>query len=312
MTSQKNLKKLKKFLETERMHAEMYAFLADEEEHPKHKRFLRKILKEERSHEGLLSEILKEEGMETGQSPFLGARIGFYKIVSKLFGVPFGIATIERHEDNTIKEYITLLSQLKVRKHSRKLEKIIDDEKGGEAELQENLRDYSKHFDYIKSVVFGLNDGLVEILAVVAGLAVISTTPITVVIGGIIVGISGTLSMAAGAYLSAKSYKLVEEENAGMPNGPVPVKDAIYTGVFYFLGALASIVPFAAGLDGFAGIFAAIIVVSIVLIIASAVIGVVSRTSIRKRSAEMLTISLGTALITILLGILLRANGILI
>ncbi len=307
MTSKKNIHKLARFLETERMHAKMYAYLAAEEDHPKHKRFLKKILGEEKEHEKLLSEILSDEGIRPSSGPLFGLRITFYKIISRILGVPFGIAAIERDEDRVIKEYLELLEMMKDRKHTKKLERIIKDEQIGEAELQENLNDYSEHFDYIKSIIFGLNDGLVEILAVVAGLAVVALTPIVVVIGGIIVGLSGTLSMAGGAYLSSKSYNLVEKEQRGIYGGTAPVKDAMYTGAFYFIGALVSVLPFAAGLNGFKGILASIILVSIVLLAASAIIGVVSRTSIKKRSAEMLFISLGAALATIILGLILRS-----
>ena len=312
MTSRKNIKKLEKFLETERMHAIMYSHLAKEEDHPKHKRFLNKLTAEEKKHEELLREILKDEGVKPRRSHFLWLKLAFYRFISAIFGVPFGIAVIEREEDQTIKEYIAALSQIKEKRSTDKLKTIIKDEEAGEQELQDNLNDYSEHFDYIKSIVFGLNDGLVEILAVVAGLAVVATSPFVVVIGGIIVGISGTLSMAGGAYLSSKSYNLVEEEKKGTSTTNSPFKDAAYTGIFYFLGSLSSVVPFAAGLSGFAGILTAIIIVSIVLVLASAVIGIVSKTSIKRRSLEMLTISLGAAFVTIILGIILRSYGIAI
>ena len=312
MTSRKNIKKLEKFLETERMHAIMYSHLAKEEDHPKHKRFLNKLTAEEKKHEELLREILKDEGVKPRRSHFLWLKLAFYRFISAIFGVPFGIAVIEREEDQTIKEYIAALSQIKEKRSTDKLKTIIKDEEAGEQELQDNLNDYSEHFDYIKSIVFGLNDGLVEILAVVAGLAVVATSPFVVVIGGIIVGISGTLSMAGGAYLSSKSYNLVEEEKKGTSTTNSPFKDAAYTGIFYFLGSLSSVVPFAAGLSGFAGILTAIIIVSIVLILGSAVIGIVSKTSIKRRSLEMLTISLGAAFVTIILGIILRSYGIAI
>ncbi len=312
MTSRKNIKKLEKFLETERMHAIMYSHLAKEEDHPKHKRFLNKLTAEEKKHEELLREILKDEGVKPRRSHFLWLKLAFYRFISAIFGVPFGIAVIEREEDQTIKEYIAALSQIKEKRSTDKLKTIIKDEEAGEQELQDNLNDYSEHFDYIKSIVFGLNDGLVEILAVVAGLAVVATSPFVVVVGGIIVGISGTLSMAGGAYLSSKSYNLVEEEKKGTSTTNSPFKDAAYTGIFYFLGSLSSVVPFAAGLSGFAGILTAIIIVSIVLVLASAVIGIVSKTSIKRRSLEMLTISLGAAFVTIILGIILRSYGIAI
>ena len=229
-----------------------------------------------------------------------------------LIGIMLGRIFAKEHEKVSGSESYKYVEPLIRKGSTDKLKTIIKDEEAGEQELQDNLNDYSEHFDYIKSIVFGLNDGLVEILAVVAGLAVVATSPFVVVIGGIIVGISGTLSMAGGAYLSSKSYNLVEEEKKGTQASNSPFKDAAYTGIFYFLGSLSSVVPFAAGLSGFAGILTAIIIVSIVLVLASAVIGIVSKTSIKRRSLEMLTISLGAAFVTIILGIILRSYGIAI
>ncbi len=66
-----------------------------------------------------------------------------------------------------------------------------------------NLRDF----------VLGMNDGLVEILGVVTGLsAVYLKNPILVAVSGLIVGISGALSMGIGSFVSVRSQRQV---NAG-------------------------------------------------------------------------------------------------
>ena len=186
------------------------------------------------------------------------------------------------------------------------IKKMIGEELATEKYISRSIKKYEKGVGYIRSMVLGLNDGLVEILAAVAGLAVLAETGIIVVITGVIIGISGTLSMAAGAYLSSKSHGLVEESEEGNDE-EVPKRAALYTGVFYFFGSLVPILPFV-WLSGFDGIIAAITTVSIVLFIASYIIATISGTSVRKRAFEMLVISLGAAFVTILLAMFVKAE----
>lgn len=60
---------------------------------------------------------------------------------------------------------------------------------------------------HIREIVFGMNDGLVEVLASVAGIVGIYKSNLVGALAGLIIGISGTLSMAVGAYLSSTSKK---------------------------------------------------------------------------------------------------------
>ena len=66
----------------------------------------------------------------------------------------------------------------------------------------------------VRDVIFGANDGLVSILALVAGVygAITETHPI--LIAGIAGAVAGAISMGAGAYLSAKSEKEVTEKES--------------------------------------------------------------------------------------------------
>jgi len=66
----------------------------------------------------------------------------------------------------------------------------------------------------VKDVIFGANDGLVSILALVAGVygAIAESHPI--LIAGIAGAVAGAISMGAGAYLSAKSEKEVTEKES--------------------------------------------------------------------------------------------------
>ena len=66
----------------------------------------------------------------------------------------------------------------------------------------------------VRDVIFGANDGLVSILALVAGVygAISESHPI--LIAGIAGAVAGAISMGAGAYLSSKSEKEVTEKES--------------------------------------------------------------------------------------------------
>jgi VIT1/CCC1 family predicted Fe2+/Mn2+ transporter len=71
----------------------------------------------------------------------------------------------------------------------------------------------------VRDVVFGANDGLVSILALVAGVFSATTDSRPVLIAGIAGAIAGTVSMGAGAYVSSKSEQEVtqkEQERKGI------------------------------------------------------------------------------------------------
>jgi len=66
----------------------------------------------------------------------------------------------------------------------------------------------------VRDVVFGANDGLVSILALVAGVYGAITESHPILIAGIVGAVAGAISMGAGAYLSAKSEKEVTEKES--------------------------------------------------------------------------------------------------
>jgi VIT1/CCC1 family predicted Fe2+/Mn2+ transporter/rubrerythrin len=66
----------------------------------------------------------------------------------------------------------------------------------------------------VRDVIFGANDGLVSILALVAGVYGALTESHLILIAGVAGAIAGAISMGAGAYLSAKSEKEVTEKES--------------------------------------------------------------------------------------------------
>ena len=154
--------------------------------------------------------------------------------------------------------------------------------------------------------MLGLNDGLVEVLAAVSGIAVIANSPLVVALSGMIIGISGTLSMAGGVYISSKSHGLISSEETDSASYATPNKQALYTGVFYLGGAISVVLPFILGMSGFEGIAASLIISSAILVFASTAVAILSSTSITKRISETILISLGAVAITVALGSLMR------
>jgi VIT1/CCC1 family predicted Fe2+/Mn2+ transporter len=77
----------------------------------------------------------------------------------------------------------------------------------------------------IRDIIFGANDGLVSILALVAGVYGAIMESHTIFIAGVAGAVAGAISMGAGAYLSSKAEKEVtekEKERKGLKKKQTP------------------------------------------------------------------------------------------
>lgn len=299
------------FFRDEVLDHEVYKRLERSEKDSKLKWLLGELAAKEQKHMAIWMKLIGEEHATPIPPRFAKPKSFAFILVRKIFGITFMIKLLERNESAGLKAYSDALSGSALSaKDKRYTRQIIADETGHELALQQEVRLHAKNLNYIQSIVFGLNDGLVEVLAAIAGLAAFSASAAFVIIGGIIVAISGTLSMTGGAYLAAKSQNIVEEgvnrnKEHSAASGE-PIRNAYYTGVYYFLGAMVPAAPFLMGYMGFLGIGLAILFTSVVLTIASIVIAVIGGTGIRHRVIEMLAISLGASAVTIIIGTLAR------
>ena len=130
-------------------------------------------------------------------------------------------------------------------------------------------------------------------------------TPILVLIGGIIIAVSGTLSMAGGAYISTEYESNVD--GIKRKSKARPAGSALYVGIPYFIGALVPLIPFILGYSGIFAIFSSIVLTAIVLIIIASLIALITDTSIKRKIGMTLAISLGAAAATIILGYAARS-----
>ena len=309
MTSERIRHIEEEFLRDELSDYALYESTERHEKDPVLKKLVGKLKKTELRHAMVWAGLLGIRDVRSLGMPLsIRMKVGFYVLVRRFMGIAFVTKLLERHESEGLNGYKLLAEGEGFSPAAlRKIRSIIKDEEEHEKVLLMQTQKHEAMLNYTRSIVFGMNDGLVEILAVIAGVAMVATTSFVVALTGIIVGIAGTLSMAAGAYISSKSEKVVEhalEKERAMPTSPR--KEAYYTGIFYFVGALIATYPFILGISGYAGIAVSVVSVSAVLAIASALIAVMSDTGIRTRVLEMISISLGTAFATALIGFVVR------
>ncbi|MEI8033127.1 MAG: VIT1/CCC1 transporter family protein [Chlorobiaceae bacterium] len=153
-------------------------------------------------------------------------RIWFYTVVSLVFGFTFGIKLMEKGEQGAHDIYSRMPGSF------QEINGIIRDEEEHEQALMALLDE--ERLKYTGSVVLGLNDALVELTGVLAGLTLALNDSVLVARTGAITGFAAALSMAASAYLSTKSE----------PGGKNPFLSAIYTGVAYICTVVLLILPY--------------------------------------------------------------------
>lgn len=66
---------------------------------------------------------------------------------------------------------------------------------------------------HVREIVFGAQDGLLTSLGLVSGVSGATTGRISVLVAGFAGGLAGMLAMGAGAYISAKSQREVQQED---------------------------------------------------------------------------------------------------
>lgn len=214
-------------------------------------------------------------------------KMSFYFWTARLLGLSFGIKLMEKGEDKAQASYSPLLQAIP------ETEEVLREEEKHETELINMLDEES--LKYVGSVVLGLNDALVELTGALAGLTFAFQNTSVIALAGLITGISAAMSMAASEYLSTQTSG---EEN--------PAKSALYTGIAYIFTVAFLVLPYL--LVGNYVVCLAWTMVNAILIIAlfNYYISVAKDSSFRRRFMEMAAISLGVAVLSFGVGIVVR------
>jgi VIT1/CCC1 family predicted Fe2+/Mn2+ transporter len=215
-------------------------------------------------------------------------KIWKYFLISRIFGITFGIKLMERGEKQAQRTYE------KISKFVPDAESVVKDEDEHEKQLI-NLID-EERLRYIGSMVLGLNDALVELTGALAGLTLVLQNTRLIAMAGLITGVAASLSMAASEYLSTKT-------EGGSKN---PFKASVYTGSVYIITVLFLIFPYLIFTNFYFCLGFTILNAIIVIFIFTFYVSVAKDLSFTNRFLEMALISLGIAALTFGIGFLIR------
>lgn len=171
---------------------------------------LRKIAKMEGDHAAFWADFLRRRGVDPSGIKPRRLRIRLYMLLFRLLGLGLTIKLLENGEIKAIETYARLLESPDLSgEEAEELKKILADELLHEEEFATEETRLKEFMEHVRDAVLGMSDGVVEILSVSAGLAGAYGNPLNVALGGLIVGIAGSLSMGIGAFSSVRAQRQV-------------------------------------------------------------------------------------------------------
>ncbi len=261
----------------------IYLKLAERQKDRRNRVTLQKIGKEEYTHYEFWKKYTNRE-VKPNQ-----LKIWFYLTVSRLFGLTFGVKLMELGEEQAQINYQKIESIIP------EARQIILDEDSHETALIQIIEE--ERLSYVGSIVLGLNDALVELTGTLAGLSFALQNTRLIAMVGLITGIAASLSMAASEYLSKKSEG--EHEKAFL--------SSVYTGIAYIGTVALLVLPFFLIARYQFALPATIVIGLIIIMVFNFYIAVAKDYSFSRRFFEMAGISVGVALFSFLIGILIRS-----
>ena len=255
---------------------------------------LAKLQKDERNRD-VLNRIAKEEFNHYQKYKLLTGKevsanhweVYKYRLIASILGPTFGIRLMEKNEANDQVLYSKL-------SHIPEVPSIIADEEKHENELIDMINE--DKLNYMGSVVLGLNDALVELTGVLAGLTFALQNPGLIALTGSITGIAAALSMAASEYLSTKSEG----------TGKHAVKASIYTGIAYIITVFLLILPYLLLHNVYLSLGLTLLAAILIIAAFNYYYSVVKEEKFSRRFTEMVSLSMGVALLSFGVGLVLR------
>ena len=215
-------------------------------------------------------------------------RVWIYCLISRVFGITFGIKLMERGEGE---------AQTMYRDISKAFPQALDIAKE-EDEHEEQLIQMidEERLNYVGSMIRGLNDALVELTGALAGFTLALQDPRLIAMAGLITGIAASFSMGATEYLARKSEESTQ----------TPLKSALYTGTAYIFTVVFLVFPYLVFANIYMSMGIMIFDAIVVIIVFNFYISVARDLSFWKRFSEMALLSLGVAAVSFGIGFIVR------
>ncbi len=211
-----------------------------------------------------------------------------YYWISRILGFTFGVKLMERGEASAQENYETLYGTIP------EAEAIAQEENEHEEALLALLDE--ERLRYVGSIVLGLNDALVELTGVLAGLTLALQDTKLIALTGSITGIAAALSMGASEYLSTKSEEVDRS----------PIKAAIYTGSTYIVTVILLILPYLLLENYFVCLASSLAAAVAIIALFNYYVSVARDVPFRRRFLEMAGLSLGVAALSFVIGFVIR------
>ena len=215
-------------------------------------------------------------------------RIWWFTFLASFLGLVFTLRVMESGEQGAQNNYWAF-------RKIKGVAKIIRDEKVHEQRIISLLKD--ERLEYAGSVVLGLNDALVELTGALAGMTLALRDSRIVAIAGLVTGLAASLSMAASNYLASK-------EDATSKRSPI--KSAAYTGITYLGVVLVLISPYFVMTSIFYSLAATLCLAVMIIAAYTFYITTARVKPFLPQFAEMVGVSLATAAISFVFGLLLN------
>lgn len=254
------LREIKKFYRDELTDLEFYKRLSRRVDDEKLKSSLLRLSSVEGEHSKFWGKFLQERGLNVSRLRARMLKVNFMLFLHRILGTGLTVKLLEYGEVETVATYREYANKTGMNEEFKKgLERIISEEIEHEDVFSYTLDQNRQRIERNRDIIYGISDGLVEVLAAIAGLTALLTHHLDVALGGLIVGVSGAMSMSVGAYLSKNSetqFKISKlRREAILKNHKTdPGKEekyrgesrrsAVNVGAFYILGALIPILPF--------------------------------------------------------------------
>ena len=274
------LSKLKTMQRSEYTEYLIYALISKKMKEQHNIDVMEKLSIEEKSHFQTWEQYTKEKA-----KPYR-LRLLKYRLFLFIFGFTFVLRLLEKTEHFSQAFYESISDEVTEAKD------ILKEEQRHEQEIIDMIDE--DRVKYIRSIVLGLNDALVELSGALAGLAFAIANTQIISLSGLITGIAASLSMAASEYLSTHAEGRKDA-----------LKSSIYTGTAYVMVVTLLILPYLILDNRFIALAVMLTTVIIIIAVFNYFMSIALKLSFKKRFSQMAIISLGVAVISFGIGLLL-------
>ncbi len=274
----------------------------------------------ESRHANFWKSKLEKNGVNVDHIKYRKFSVLIHLFLYRFLKINLTVNLLEKGEVDSILRYRNFLKKTTDSDTISGLNKIIEDEISHEKLFDDMSPSKEKSLENIRSFIYGVSDGVVEVLAAMAGLYGILSSNFLVALGGFVVAIGGTISMSLGAYLSRASEsdfrigeikrrvviedRIEDKKQKEIKHENTKSKESAFnTGMSYLFGSAFPIIPFLFPL-GIYSLIIAIILVVIVQAVSNGIVAVALNTPILRSATRAAVLSLAAAIITYVVGVM--------